>query len=125
MQSRLGINFSFGDDLSISLANEEKLIEEIVSPQHISQQDATYVLKLMNEQKKTSKLPKYLPPNIYSHNKTGEFENFSHDAGIFYTPKANYILIFMSKTEDPAATNELMAKMSKEIYDTLNLANNE
>lgn len=120
MKQKLGIEFSFDGDLQSSIRNVEKLFEEIAYALNISNDESEYLLKLMNNQKKTNKLPKYLPKNIYSHNKTGELEQFSHDAGIFYTPRANYILIFMSKTQRPDTTNELMAKMSKEIFDTLN-----
>lgn len=122
MKKKLGIDFSFDSDLQISVRNVEKIFEEIAYSLNISDDDSQYLLLLMNNQKKTNKLPKYLPKNIYAHNKTGEFEDYSHDAGIFYTPKANYILIFMSKSKNPGATDELMAKMSKEIYDTLNTA---
>lgn len=120
MRQTLSIEFSFDDDLEISIKNVGKLFEEIARPSKITEDDSRTVLTLMNNQKKTNKLPKYLPKNIYSHNKTGEFEEFSHDAAIFYTPRANYILIFMSKSKNPAATDEQMALMSKEIYDALN-----
>ena len=74
----------------------------------------------MNNQTHLNKLPKYLPKNIITHNKTGEFEDYSHDVGIFYTPKANYVLIFMSKTPSPGTTDEEMAQMSKDIFNALN-----
>lgn len=120
MKKKLGIEFSFGTDLAISTKNVGILLEDIALAQKISKSDSEYLLNLMAKQKLTSKLPKYLPSDILSHNKTGEWEDYSHDAGIFYTPKANYILIFMSKTEDPLKTNEQMALMSKEIYESLN-----
>jgi beta-lactamase class A len=125
MKEKLGISFSFGSSLQISAKNIGILFEEITNSLKLQDGESEYLLKLLNNQKKTNKLPKYLPKNIYSHNKTGEFENYSHDAGIFYTPRGNYILVFMSKTDDPAATNEQMAKMSKEIFDTINQANEE
>ncbi|MDP3941563.1 MAG: serine hydrolase [bacterium] len=120
MKEKLGIDFSFDSDLQISIRNVEKLFEEISYSFKVSNDDSQYLLLLMNNQKKTNKLPKYLPKNIYSHNKTGELDGYSHDAAIFYTPRANYILIFMSKSKNPSITDELMAKMSKEIYEVLN-----
>lgn len=120
MKQKLGINFNFSENLDISAENVGRLFENIALSLRIPQAESSYILKLLGDQKKISKLPKYLPSGIYSHNKTGEFENYSHDAGIFYTPKANYILVFLSKTKDPAATNEQMALMSKEIYESLN-----
>lgn len=120
MKTKLGIDFKFNKKLEISVTNVGILFENITSSLKIPQEESEYILKLLGNQKITSKLPRYLSKNVYSHNKTGEFENYSHDAGIFYTPKANYILVFMSKTENPQATNEQMARMSKEIYELLN-----
>lgn len=120
MEKKLGIEFSFAKDLAISVKNVGIIFEEIASPSKIPKSDSEYLLVLLGNQKLRSKLPKYLPSNIYSYNKTGEFEDYSHDAAIFYTPKANYILIFMSKTKNPSFTNEQMALMSKEIYESLN-----
>lgn len=120
MKKKLGIDFSFSEGLETSVKSIGILFEDIALSLKVSRDEASFLLNLLKDQKKTSKLPKYLPPSIYSHNKTGEFEEFSHDAGIFYTPKANYILVFMSKTKVPGETNEQMALMSKEIYEILN-----
>lgn len=120
MKQKLGINFRFSEKLEISAENVGLLFENIAISLNIPKNESSYILKLLGDQKRTSKLPKYLPANIYSHNKTGEFEEYSHDAGIFYTPKANYILVFLSKTKKPGETNEQMAIMSKEIYESLN-----
>lgn len=120
MKQKLGIDFTFTNKLEITIKNLGILFEDIARALKVTDDESNYLLQLLKDQKKTSKLPKYLPKNIYSHNKTGEFEEFSHDAGIFYTPRGNYILIFMSKTKNPAATNEKMAIMSKEIFELLN-----
>lgn len=120
MKQKLGIDFTFNESLEITVKNVGPLFEDIALSLKVTNDESNYLLNLLKDQKKISKLPKYLPSNIYSHNKTGEFDEFSHDAGIFYTPKANYILIFMSKTQNPSATNEQMALMSKEIYESLN-----
>lgn len=120
MKSILGISFSFESTLQTDVKNMGILFEEISLSLKIPKSETTYLLNLLKDQKRTTKLPKYLPQGIYAHNKTGEYESYSHDAGIFYTAKANYILIFMSKTPNPGATNEEMAKMSLEIYNILN-----
>jgi len=120
MKEKLGAEFSFNTDLETSVKSIGLLFEDIALSLKIPYSESSYLLTLLKDQKKTSKLPKYLPSNIYSHNKTGELDGFSHDAGIFYTPKANYILVFMSKSKLPGVTNEQMALMSKEIYESLN-----
>lgn len=120
IKQQYNIDFSFGSDLAMNVPNVGKLLESIATAIKLEDFESKYFLLFLQDQKHLSKLPKYLPANIYSHNKTGEFGNYSHDAGIFYTPKANYILIFMSKTNTPSATNEQMALMSKDIYAVLN-----
>lgn len=120
MKKKLGIDFSFNQKLESNIKNIGALLEDVALALKVTDSESNYLLNLMKDQKKTSKLPKYLPKNMYSHNKTGEFEDYSHDAGIFYTPKANYVLIFMSKTPNPGSTNEQMALMSKDIYEVLN-----
>lgn len=120
MKKKLGIDFTFNEDLEINVKNIGLLFENIALSLKITDDQSNYLLNLLKNQKKISKLPIYLPSNIYVHNKTGEFENYSHDAGIFYTPKANYILIFMSNTTNPALTNKQMSLMSREIYESLN-----
>src|SRR3989344_1649233 len=112
MKEKLGIEFSFSDSLESSVKTIGLLFEDIALSLKVTGDESSYLLNLLKDQKKTGKLPKYLPSTVYSHNKTGEFEEYSHDAGIFYTPKANYILVFMSKTQDPKSTNEQMALMS-------------
>lgn len=120
IKKRFLLDFTFRGDLLTNVETMGSLFEHISEAIKLTDTESEYLLRLLHEQTRTSKLPKYLPHNIYSHNKTGEFEQFSHDAGLFYTPKANYILIFMSKTPKPEATNEQMAQMSEEIFKTLN-----
>ncbi len=120
MKQKLGIDFSFDQKLQTNVINIGTLFEDIALSLKVDDVEGAYILRLLGDQTKTSKLPKYLPDNIYVHNKTGELDNYSHDAAIIYSPKANYILVFMSKTENSGDTNEKMAKMSQEIYQTLN-----
>ena len=120
IEERFSVQFSFKGELKSSIVTIGTLIQVISEAIKLSDTESKYFLGLLNQQTRLSKLPKYLPKHIYSHNKTGELDQYSHDAGLFYTPKANYILIFMSKSKSPATTNEQMAKMSKAIYDILN-----
>jgi len=120
IEERFSVQFSFRGELRSHILTMGTLLQVISEAIKLSDAESKYFLELLNQQTRLSKLPKYLPKHIYSHNKTGELDQYSHDAGLFYTPKANYILIFMSKSKSPGATNEQMAKMSKEIYDILN-----
>ncbi len=120
MKQKLSIDFSFSSDLQTTVTSMGVLFEDIALSLNISDSESDYLLRLLNDQQRLSKLPKYLPKNVRSYNKTGEFDDYSHDAGIFYTPKANYILIFMSKTALPGDTNDQMAHMSQDVYKILN-----
>ena len=112
MKEKLDIEFTFDEKLETNAENVGSLFEEIALSLKITDVESEYLLRLLNEQQYTQKLPKYLPKNTISHNKTGELDSYSHDAAIFYTPKANYVLVFMSSTAAPAATNEPMALMT-------------
>lgn len=120
MKEKLGIDFKFDATLESNVKNIGILFEEIALSLKLEDNESNLLLSFLKSQRNTSKLPKYLPNTVYSHNKTGELDDYSHDAGIFYTPKANYVLVFMSRTPNVSGTNEQMAFMSKEIYETLN-----
>jgi beta-lactamase class A len=120
INNHYSMNMRFEKDLRATVEDMGLIFNSIAESIKLSDTESTYILDLLNRQTRLSKLPKYLPKHIYSHNKTGELDDYSHDAGIFYTPKANYILVFMSKTPSPGVTNEQMAVMSKEIYEELN-----
>jgi beta-lactamase class A len=120
MTARLDIPFKFDSSLETNVISIGSLLTDVAQSIKVNDTESGYLLSLMNKQQRTGKLPKYLPKSIYTHNKTGEFEQYSHDGAIFYTPKANYVLVFMSKTGSPGTTDEQMARMSEEIYKTLN-----
>ncbi|HVF69552.1 MAG TPA: serine hydrolase [Xanthomonadales bacterium] len=75
------------------------------------------MLLLLRHQQLNSKLPKYLPPNTRIAHKTGELGRLSHDAGIVYTQKGDYIIVVLSDTNIPANANEKIADISKAVYD--------
>ncbi len=120
MSGKLGMSFHFDKNLSTTVTDMGALFEDITLSLRVNDTESKYLLTLLGDQTKLSKLPKYLPKNILSHNKTGEYEDYSHDAAIFYTPKANYILIAMTKSQDTENSNEQMAQMSLAIYKALN-----
>lgn len=119
-KQKVGVGFSLDKNLETNVGNIGLLFEHIALSVEMTDGQSGYLLDLLNQQTRRSKLPKYLPEHIYTHNKTGEYDGYSHDAAIIYTPKANYVLVFMSKSVIPADTNEKMAQMSKSIYDILN-----
>lgn len=77
------------------------------------------MLDLLKAQRLNNKLPKGLPANTIIAHKTGELGSVSHDAGIVYTDKGNYIIVVMSDSTLPAAAEERIANISKEVYEYL------
>jgi beta-lactamase class A len=59
-------------------------------------------------------IPKYIPVEV-SH-KTGALDEFSHDAGIVFTPKTDYVIALLSESGVPPAAEERMARISENTY---------
>lgn len=78
------------------------------------------MLSLLKRQRLNEKIPKYLPEGAVVAHKTGELDQFSHDGGIVYSPKGDYIIIVMSQTNDRDQANETIANLSKAIYSYFN-----
>lgn len=74
------------------------------------------ILDLLKAQQLNEKLPKYLPKEVPVAHKTGEIGYYSHDAGIVFSPKSDYIIVVLSKTQIPAAANTRIANISKAVY---------
>ncbi len=83
-------------------------------------QNTDKMLALLKGQVLNEKLPKNLPINTIIAHKTGELDGFSHDAGIIYSPSADYIIVVLSKSTNPLGANERIANISKAVYDYFN-----
>jgi len=77
----------------------------------------TNMITLLGKQALNEKLPKYLPESLIIAHKTGEIDEYSHDAGIIYTPDTRYILVVLTKSSDTDAAKEDIAEISKNIYE--------
>ncbi|KKQ84508.1 MAG: Beta-lactamase [Candidatus Daviesbacteria bacterium GW2011_GWF2_38_7] len=90
----------------------EKLYKgELAQPE-----DTEKMLVLLKNQKLNGKLPKNLPKDTVIAHKTGEIGWFTHDAGIIYSDKGDYIIVAMSETDKPAAAEERIARISESVY---------
>ncbi|MCJ7826278.1 class A beta-lactamase-related serine hydrolase [Patescibacteria group bacterium] len=74
------------------------------------------MLDLLKSQELNNKIPKNLPQGIIIAHKTGEFNLFTHDAGIVYTPKGDYIIVILSESKDPLEAEQLIANISESVY---------
>lgn len=75
------------------------------------------MIELLKAQKKNNKLPKYFDHSVVIAHKTGELGTFSHDAGIVYLPNNDYIIVVMTDSPSPVSTEDLIGRLSKNIYD--------
>ncbi|MDO8638798.1 MAG: serine hydrolase [Candidatus Daviesbacteria bacterium] len=75
------------------------------------------MIDLLKGQKLNDKLPKNLPAGLEIAHKTGEIEYFSHDGGIVYTEKGDYIIVVLSKSDIPTAAEDKISQISKQVYD--------
>jgi beta-lactamase class A len=48
--------------------------------------------------------------------KTGELGQVSHDGGIVYTEKGDYIIVVLSESTLPKGAEERIANISKDVY---------
>lgn len=95
-----------------------KFLELIYTNKLISHSASQKMLNVLKEQKLNNKLPKYLPKDTVIAHKTGELGSFTHDAGIVYTHKGNYIIVVLGKYGIPTEAEEFIATLSKKVFDT-------
>ncbi len=106
-----------GDSLPTTTAHDVALfLEKLYKRQLTDDEYSSKMLDLLKQQRLNSKLPLYLPLAVQVAHKTGEIDNFSHDAGIVNAPSGDYIIVVMSQTDNPQEANERIAEVSKAVY---------
>lgn len=91
--------------------------EKVYKGEMIDSEYSKKMLELLKQQKINRKLPLYLPDDVVIAHKTGELDAYTHDAGIVYTPKGDYIIVVMSKSDNPAAAEKRIGDISKAVYE--------
>lgn len=91
--------------------------EKLYNNKLVSPNSDKEMIALLKEQTINHKLPGELPKSVTIAHKTGEIGLFSHDAGIVYTPKGDYIIVVLSRTDHPPAAEDRIATVSKAVYD--------
>ncbi len=94
---------------------EKMYLLKLVSPQ------ASFdMLAILKRQTFNEGLPKYLPENQVVAHKTGDIDQFKHDAGIVYTNKGDYLIVVLSQSDSPFGAQERIAQLSKNVFDYFN-----
>lgn len=74
------------------------------------------MLDLLKAQRLNDKIPKYIPDGVMIAHKTGELDEVTHDAGIVYGERGDYIIVVMSESDAPQAAAERVAGVSEAVY---------
>ncbi|HVT01634.1 MAG TPA: serine hydrolase [Patescibacteria group bacterium] len=77
------------------------------------------MIELLDHQAINDRIPKYLPDNIQVAHKTGELDEYKHDAGIIFA-KDPILFVAMSKSDSPPDAAERIAQLASDVYDYFN-----
>lgn len=91
--------------------------EKLYKGELISKSDSSQILELLKKQQLNNKLPRNLPSGTIIAHKTGEIDYYSHDGGIVFGPKSDYLIVVLSKSNYPPGAEERIAAISKAVYD--------
>jgi beta-lactamase class A len=105
-----------GEPPRTTAADIALFFEKLYRHEIVNASSSERMLKLLKAQKLNNKIPRYLPPDIVIAHKTGELNAFSHDAGIVYTPKGDYIIVVLTESDDPIGAAESIARLSEAVY---------
>lgn len=94
------------------------LLEKLYKGQCVNPEVSHKFLKLLHNQQHINKIPAGLPEGTKCANKTGDTDDFQHDAAIVYSPGGDYILCIMSSNCGASITN--CQKISETVYEYFN-----
>jgi beta-lactamase class A len=90
--------------------------EKLYNKQLVSEEYSDKMLALLKAQKLNDKIPKFLPDYIITAHKTGELNEFTHDGGIVYLENNEYIIVVLSKSDDPKLAKNRISNVSESVY---------
>lgn len=94
------------------------ILESIYRKQCVNEESSEKFLNLLLDQSHTNKIPAGLPEGTKCANKTGDNEEFQHDAAIVYSPNGDYIFTVMSTRGGSSIVN--IRNLSAHIYQYFN-----
>lgn len=113
-ESKVGIN---GESPTTTVYDIAKFFEKLYKGELANLEDTQKMIGLLKSQNLNNKLPKYLPGIVSIAHKTGEIDYFSHDGGIVFSPKGDYIIAILSESDYPPGAEERIGRISKVVYD--------
>jgi beta-lactamase class A len=110
---------SIGEDGKLPMTTPHDIalfFEKLYNGQLIDPDYSNKMISLLEEQKLNDKIPKYLPDAIAVAHKTGELDAYTHDAGIVYANGYDYIIVVLSKSDNPELAAIRIANVSEAVY---------
>lgn len=101
-------------------ADIASFFEKLYKGELVSASGSARMIEILKQQQLNDRLPKYLPKDIEIAHKTGELGDFKHDAGIVFSKNGDYILVVLSKSNNPQAAAERIAQISKSVFEYFN-----
>lgn len=95
-------------------------LEKIYKGELINKEYSQKMIEVLKRQKINDRLPKYLPEGLEIAHKTGDLGYFENDAGIVFSPKGNFLIVILTKSDLPEDAAEKIAQISKAVYDYFN-----
>jgi beta-lactamase class A len=100
-------------------ADVARFFEVLYSGGGFSADAANEMLNLLSLQQIRDRIPKYLPAGTQVANKTGNWSDATHDAGIVFGPSGAYVIVVMTSR---GAGHETIAEISRLVYEYFNPA---
>lgn len=96
------------------------LYEKLYKKELVNTSSSNQMLEILKRQQLNDRIPKYLPKRTVIAHKTGELFGNKHNAGIVFSPKGDYIIVLMSKTNSETKAAEVEAQISKRVWEYFN-----
>lgn len=106
-----------GLENTTTAADMIRYLEEMASPQLLTQESARHIFEILMSQQVNAKLPAFhSSDDVLIANKTGELENAEHDVGIFqYQDSMVFVAVLMYDISDQVAAQQAIARVGRQI----------
>jgi beta-lactamase class A len=105
-----------GDTPMTTAYDTAAFFEKLYSGQLVDEEYSNKMLQLLKAQRLNDKIPKSIPDNISIAHKTGELDEYTHDGGIVYLENNEYIIVVLSRSDDPDLAKNRISNVSESVY---------
>ncbi len=91
--------------------------EKLYKGEFVNTENTKKMIDILKQQTLNNKLPKYISETVEIAHKTGELGFFTHDAGIVFTNKGDYIIVILSESDSPSEAEDRIGLVSKAVFE--------